>query len=289
MVLTNSSNINAMPLHSKPINNTILLGKYNFINCLPFNIPLENIPQNIIVSTYGTPNTINQLLNKGALNIGPMSSYEYIKDSSSYILLNDISISSQSTVGSVILFSNIKFEDLGGKNIAIAHTSSTSVKLLQLLIRTNCKTDATYTLHQYEKELTDLLKTYDAVLFIGDPALINSYNLSLNTSILQYDLAALWNKITGLPMVFGVWVAPKNWAQANKKSLEYVNQNLIQAKTSGLNQFFNLVLQKAKAETLLPEEVLIRYFKQQLNYDLTEIHKKSITHFTCQLEKNDLL
>lgn len=289
MVLTNSSNINAMPVHSKPINNTILLGKYNFINCLPFNIPLDNIPQKIIVSTYGTPNTINQLLNKGALNIGPMSSYEYLKNSSSYILLDDISISSQNTVGSVILFSNIKFEDLGGKNIAIAHTSSTSVKLLQLLIRTNCKTDATYTLHEYEKDLTDLLKTYDAVLFIGDPALINSYNSALNTSILQYDLAELWNKITDLPMVFGVWVAPKNWAQTNKKSLEYVNQNLIQAKTSGLNQFFDKVLQKAKTETLLPEDVLIKYFKQQLNYDLTEIHKKSITHFTCQLEKNDLL
>lgn len=289
MVLTNSSNRNKLISHTKPINKKILLGKYNFINCLPLNIPLNDIPQNIISSIYGTPNTINELLNKGALHIGPMSSYEYIKNSSKFILLKDISISSQSTVGSVILFSNLDFNDLGGKNIAIAHTSSTSVKLLQLLIKTKCKTDACYTIHKYETQLTDMLKIYDAVLFIGDPALTNSYKFVLDDSILQYDLAELWNKTTNLPMIFGVWVATKNWAETNPESLEYLNQKLINSKTTGLNTLFDEVLKKAKAETLLPEEVLNKYFKQQLNYDLTEIHKKSIKHFTCQLEKNNLL
>lgn len=289
MVLTDTSNINSRPSHSKPSNNTILLGKYNFINCLPLNIPLNHIPKNIISSTYGTPNTINNLLNKGALNIGPMSSYEYIKDASNYTLLKEVSISSQNTVGSVILFSNKNFKDLGGKNIAIAHTSSTSVKLLQLLIKIQCKTNASYTVHQYEKPLKDLLKTNDAVLFIGDPALTNSYKETSNASIIQYDLAKIWKEVTGYPMVFGVWVARNTWVQNNKKSLEYMNHKLIQAKISGLNQSFKEVLKQSITETHLPEDILIKYFKQQLSYELTEIHQKSIKHFTCQLEKNGLL
>ncbi|MGD9580567.1 MAG: menaquinone biosynthesis protein [Vampirovibrionia bacterium] len=270
-------------------NNKVLLGKYNFVNVLPINVPLDGLKLKNTISTYGTPNTINNLLNSGQLNAGPISLYEYLRYQEKYVLLNDISISSQKTVGSVILFSKTAIENLNNKKIGIAHTSSTSVKLLQLLIRVKCKTDSLYVVHKYEKDLTSLLNIYDAVLFIGDPALINNYNDNLDKNIIKYDLAEEWYKITGLPMTFGVWVASKNWSINNNKQLQSLNTDLINAKNEGLNNQYEKVLQIAKKETNLNEEILNIYFKQQLNYDLNDGNKKSITLFTSMLKDYKLI
>lgn len=276
-------------LPEKNLATPIKLGKYSFLNCLPINLPIEIIPDNIITSTFGTPEVINNLLNQDKLHVGPISSYEYLRDKDKYVLLNDISISSQKEVGSVILFSNLNFNDLKNKKIAVAHTSSTSVKLLQLLLIKSTGFRANFTVHHYEKPLEEYLKIYDAVLYIGDPALVASIKIKSHQNIITYDLAELWHNSTGLPMVFGVWVALKSWASQNNDAFEYVNNSLIKAKELGLNQYFHKIISKAKSESGLAEDILVNYYKNQLSYDFSRLQKQSLEYYCCQLKENNLL
>lgn len=271
------------------INKTIKLGKYNFINCLPVNLPMEYMSEDLIQSTYGTPEVINKAMFEGKIHVGPISSYEYLKNKDKYILLKDISISSQKSVGSVMLFSNFNFNELTKKNIAVAHTSSTSVRLLELLIRMFNTHSANFTKHYYEKDIFEQLKTFDAVLYIGDPALLIAYKLKNQNMIKVYDLAQKWYEQTNLPMVFGVWVASKSWAENNPDTLKFVNDCLINSKHLGLNQLFNNVIRKANQLSNLPETVLVNYFKNQLSYDFSELQQLSLDQFNCQLQQNILL
>ncbi|MEW5819453.1 MAG: menaquinone biosynthesis protein [Cyanobacteriota bacterium] len=268
---------------------TIILGKYNFINCLPLNLPLEDIPEKIIQPVFGVPNVINKLLYDGIINIGPISSYDYLKNKEKYALLKDISISSQKTVGSVILFSNIPLEDLANKTIAVAHTSSTSIRLLNLLIKIKTKQSAKLVTHYYEQGLQSLLNLFDAILYIGDPALNATYKENNNNNIIIYDLAEEWYKITNMPMVFGIWVAYKDWAVKNPEALEFINHCLSKSKELSFNLLFNDLIENASRSVNLPNEILVNYYKNQLSYDFSDIQKQALEQFHCQLSENDLL
>jgi chorismate dehydratase len=272
-----------------PIKKAIKLGKYSFCNCLPINLPMEHFQDTLIQGYTGTPEAINSLLIEGKIHAGPVSSYEYLKHKEQLLLMNDISISSQKEVGSVILFSKYSFEELGKKTIAVAYTSSTSVKLLQLLLITLAKARANFVVHYYDHSVEEYLKTYDAVLYIGDPALQSAYNLRENEIIKQYDLAGLWVSLYNLPAVFGVWVATRRWADQNPELFYFLNQSLNNAKEKGLTVDFDKVVSQAIDQLKLPEAFIVQYFKERLSYNLTDIHQQSLELYYCQLKQNGLI
>jgi chorismate dehydratase len=267
----------------------IKLGKYKFLNCLPVNLPMEVIPESLIESHFGTPELLNHMLIENKIMAGPISTFEYLKYREKFCLISDISISSRQKVGSVILFSHFCFEDLAKKNIAVAFTSSTSVKLLQILINSISGERARLTVHYYEHSVEDYLQTYDGVLFIGDPALLSAWRLREQNKIFAYDLAELWYTLTGLPAVFGVWVANKSWAENNPEEFTYICNTLIKAKNMGLVSCYGDVLLRAVKLSGLPETLLNHYYKQQLSYELSANHLEAIDKYYCQLKKNNLI
>lgn len=267
----------------------INLGMYNFLNCLPIALPLDNIPENIILKQFGTPNMFNRYLSEGIVDVTPVSTYEYLKNKHKYQLLNGLSINAKGQVGSVMLFSKYEFEELKNKKIALTNTSSTSVSLLKIIFKKVLKDIPDLYIHKNEKTAREYLKEYDAVLLIGDPALIANYKLKNDKNIIIYDLATLWKEYTTFDPVFCVWCALKTWAEKYNNSYEFINECLIKSKTLGLNQMYDKVIIQAATISDLPKEYLDNYYKNQLCYDFEEAQMVSIKYYYTQLKENNLL
>lgn len=267
----------------------ISIGQINFLNCLPVNYSFRTWGLENIVLSDGYPSLINQLMEDQQIHIAPISSIEYLKNQDKYSLIDTISISSFGEAGSVVLFSNFEFNELEGKKIGIPYTSATSIALLKVLLQENKinLNNVKFSLHKYETGLDEMLKgDYDAVLFIGDPALVA--NIQYQDKFLKYDLGKLWFDKTGYPMVFGTWVAQSDWKICYGDDFDRISFLLNKAVDAGLNMYLNEIIELA-AESLKLEKIHIKkYLRDNINYTFTDQHKHSLKlfqNFYFNLEK----
>lgn len=207
------------------------LGYLDFINCLPvyYGI-LEGKIEIKAQIIKGLPNRLNALLAAGDIDISPISSIEYARHQNEYLLLPDICLNSEGPVKSVVLVSKFPIEMLEGKSIALPTTSATSHVLLKILLS---HLDVTYEIKP--PEINSMLNGSDAALLIGDDAL----RIMKTNDLFLYDLAELWQKKTGFPIVFAVWAVRKDYirklpnsgiiddiAHSLRKSLSYGLANI---------------------------------------------------------------
>jgi len=258
----------------------ISIGLINFINCLPINHTLEKWAHENIVLSWGHPVLINHLVSSAQVQVAPVSAYEYLTNEKDYILIKEACITSDAECGSVILFSNYKFEDLAGKRIGIPHNSATSINMLKILLKEkNIPLESiNFSMHKYKSALPEALNSeFDAVLYIGDQALACRYKY--NDKFYQYDLGTLWKEATGLPPVFGTWVARADWATAHKDDFEWVKFLINKAVEAGLGVYFNEVIQKAASDMDLPEYFIEDYLTAKIKYNFTSVHEQSLKLF----------
>jgi chorismate dehydratase len=271
----------------KTSNKKISIGLINFTNCLPINYALEKTSEGQLLFSRGYPALINQLMHAGQVHVAPMSSIEFLQNQKDYVLIKNACITSDAECGSVILFSNFKFEDLEGKNIAIPNDSATSIAMLKVLLKekgVDLKS-INFSIHKYEFKIQEALKKYDAVLQIGDAALVSRYNSENNTDFYQYDLGRVWKEITGFAPVFGTWAARADWANANKDSFEELNLLITKAVEAGLGVYFNEVVQIAAENLDLPQEYIKDYLTAKIKYKFGVEQEKSLLLFNRLYER----
>lgn len=258
----------------------INLGAINFTNCLPVNYPMYKWAFDRLIMKEGYPVLINQLMRDKKIHAGPISSIEYIKNSDKYTLIEGPCISSDGEVGSVMLFSSYDFEDLEGKTVGVPYTSSSSTALLKILLDKHGLdlSKIKFQVHKYESSLIESLNgQYDAILYIGDPALISNVNHKKQFKI--YDLGKMWKEFTGYPMVFGTWVAWSDWAFSQKDDFEWLCFILDKAVDAGLNIYLNEIINIASNSLKLDKTHIEDYLTCKINYKFTERHKKSLKLF----------
>ena len=122
----------------------LILGQVDFINCLPVNLPIELNEVNInakIVSSV--PSKLNQMILKDEIDIAPVSSVTYIENKDKLIPVGDLCIASDGPADSVLLFSKLPIGELGKAKIALSQASSTSNRLLEIILndflKLNCE------------------------------------------------------------------------------------------------------------------------------------------------------
>lgn len=121
-------------------------------------------------------------------------------------------VASCDAVESVMLFSKHSWKDLGKEHkIYLSTHSETSIRLLHILLRRRKRDNV-----GIPKPVLDI-NDADAVLLIGDDALAFADSGSFKFA---YDLAGLWYKAMGKPMVFARWVVNKNTGKGVKDALE---------------------------------------------------------------------
>ena len=240
------------------------VGYIDYLNSLPVYHGLETgavpMPAGMRL-VKAPPTTLNAALSAGELDVSPVSSVHYARHADELVLLPDLSINSTGFVHSVCLFYRNSVESLKGGRVCVTGESATSHVLLRILLENRLGFEVERV--QGDADLEDVGHRYEGALLIGDSALraVLAYpNLG------RLDLAEEWTRWTGLPMVFAVWAARKEFAQRDPDGLRAAHQALLAGKAWGRAHRADVV-DLARRRLFLSRAFMDRYFRD-LNYDL---------------------
>ena len=174
------------------------IGRVAFMNCDPLFLQLSDD-----WSVLSAPPSwlTGHLLRRDCI-IAPIPAADYAKNSEELILLPDLGICSKGEVGSVLLFGSKPLNEM--ESIALPSDSSSSVALIKYILRYN-KLNPKLTV--MGPDIDRMLESSDGALIIGDRALDAS---AMHPDKVVLDLGLEWQKITGNPMVFGVFATRKD-------------------------------------------------------------------------------
>ena len=245
------------------------IGWINYINTYPFNFEFTGIkPDFEYTLIKGVPSKINKLLREKKINAGCISSAEYLENKDKYVLLNNLSISANSEVFSVAIFSNVEISKVN--TVYLSKASKSSRYLAKIFLEIFLNKNVNYKdLENYE----NIEKK--TVLLIGDNAIKFSKKFKY-----VYDLSKIWKEYTGYPFVFAVWAVDKEFFIKNKSLILSLEDILTKSKAkffSNLNYFINKI-------DFEDENFLKKYFNS-LNYDLSATHLESLEMFEKYIKK----
>lgn len=251
------------------------LGSIEFINSLPVDLGIlsKNVPLNAQI-TQGTPMRLNELLLKGEIDISPVSLFWFATHSDKFYLLPDLSITSESAVHSVLLFSRCPLKELKGKKIAVTEKGSTTPVLLEIICRK--KYGFTPCLETVNANFGEIPTGFDAILLIGDEALCAKERHGDNPLYIT-DLAEEWKSWTGASFVFAVWAVRRDFFAGYPDAVFAAREALVKSRDWGLENLEE-VMRRSREKTELSEEILRTYFSS-LRYDLGESARHGIQLF----------
>lgn len=219
-------------LHSQNI-----IGRVSYLNTLPFFKYLDNREYKIFPAP---PRQLGQLFKEGNIDAGIVSLVDYFDRENDFTFLN-YGIVGNKNVKSVILYSKYPIEKLDKKNIAVTDETSTSFRLLQVLLEMKYGLDVIYVREKISTREKNL-PNFDAFLTIGDDAL-RFMKHKLEGFDYTYDLAQLWYEWKQLPFVFALWAVKKDLSQQKIKALdELLNDalNKFFLNKTQIEQFYNV-------------------------------------------------
>jgi len=265
------------------------VGRIPYINCYPV---YGGIDRGIVALDAtlvdGIPSALNRYMAQGALDISVISAVEYARDTARYLLLPDLAISCDGPVRSVMLFSRVPAERLGGRRVLVTRSSMTSVVLLELLFEHVWKARPLFV--PADAEIADLARAeqpeHDARLIIGDAALLLSSGACdrARDYPFAYDLGATWKEWTGLPFVFAVWAARRD---ARGATVQAVHRGLLDSRAWGLEHLDELA-REAHRRTGVAERTCREYLGD-LDYALSYRHLAGLTDFFRRLAQEGLV
>ena len=191
------------------------LGRISYLNVLPVYHALESgrVPHNYEL-VYGPPATLNDLMAQGHMLAASTSCIEYARRPERYKLLRNLAIGSNGAVQSVLLLSRTPIEKLDRASVLVSAETHTSAALLRILLKERFM----FSVSWQTGSATELVATGNppaAFLAIGDEALRLRRHPEYPYCL---DLGDAWMQWTGLPFIFGVWVADERalaqWPQA---------------------------------------------------------------------------
>lgn len=262
------------------------IGRIPYANLYPIFYYLDNkCDKSSYTFVKGVPSKLNQLLSEGALDISPSSSIAYLRNKDRYLILPWFSISSYGPINSIFLFSKFPLNALGGKTIALSSESETSVALLKIILKefvsVKCKF-VTVT----RRSVGSLLESFSAVLHIGDTAMSEARKLKdkkIKERTLTYDLGELWDKYTGLPCVYALWVVRRKSVSQKKGLIQQLSGDLADANRYSSGNYRQIAKTAPQTEWLTEKE-LVNYWKI-ISYDFTEKHLEGLKLFEKYAKK----
>ncbi len=242
------------------------LGSIAFINSLPVDLAIAKgiVPANVEIAS-GSPAVLNEKILRGELEISPVSVFWYAQHQKKFILLLDLSISSESGVMSVLLFSRYRLEEMKGRRIAWTGEGRTTPALLEMI----CRLCYGFT-PQFKLTLSGaggIPEDCDALLLIGDQALVMKERLA-DSGFHILDLAEHWKAWTKKPIVFAVWAVRRDFFLDHPDEVLQIHKAILKSKQWGLAHLSD-VIEEAKNKTGLSETILKSYFSH-LSYDFDE-------------------
>lgn len=250
------------------------IGRIAYANCTPiFHALKEQFPNGDYQYVEGVPARLNALLAAGDIDVCPSSSIAYALNPDRYLIIPELSISSCGPVQSVLLFSAVRIEELGGREVLLTAESATSVNLLKIILKLRYGCDCTFSVTN--RTLGEALQEAPAVLLIGDTAL-RSLQSASGTHV--YDLGELWHDWTGTPFVFALWLASRKAFAMHADELTCLAGQLRQSKAYALANLESIA--DASPDTVwMGRNRLLEYWRGNLSYDLGREHCDGLNRF----------
>lgn len=213
------------------------------------------------------PSKIGQMLINGEVDMGlvPVAVIPKMKE---WHIVSDYVIAAENDVASVGLFSQVPIENID--TVLLDYQSRTSVNLCKILMQFHWKKEVKFILTS--GEFSDQIKGNTAGVIIGDRAL-----KALGDFPYFYDFAREWRNMTGLPFVFAAWIA-------NKPIPQYIVDVFNAACLEGKNNLPEII-----AQYDFPYYDLEKYFKENIDYRLTDDMRKGLDLYLGYLQKIDLV
>jgi chorismate dehydratase len=174
----------------------IRLGAVDYLNARPLVYGLE-LRNDLFTVRFDAPSKCAALLHEGSIDVGMIPTIEYLRGAD-YRIVPDVGIVSNGPVASVAVFSTKPLDQV--RTIAADTSSRTSSALLRILCFEVFGIDAAF--EPMPPDIPAMLRSCDAALVIGDPALFYDHAAS---GVFRTDLGEQWTAFTGLPFVWAFW------------------------------------------------------------------------------------
>jgi len=200
----------------------VRVGRIEFVNCFPLyhHFERELASRGVRAEIVGGyPAALNEMLVKGEIDVALPSSIAFARDADQLVLLPQVSISSFGAVDSIQLFARTPPSRI--RRVALTEKSATSICLLKVLCR---EWGIEPEFAPRRGPLSEVLEDFDALLLIGDEAL---HLLRVEAYPHHFDLGEEWMKVTGLPMVYAVCAARRDFARARPEAAAAVGAALL--------------------------------------------------------------
>ncbi|HEY9392039.1 MAG TPA: menaquinone biosynthesis protein [Mycobacteriales bacterium] len=222
------------------------VGHIQFLNCLP--IYWGMVQNKVLLDvelTKDTPDNLNEALVRGDLDIAPISLVEYLRHAAELVVLPDIAVGSDGPVLSVNLVSQVPLAELDGARVALGSTSRTGVTLARLWLAEVHGVKPDY--FRCPPDLGAMMQEAPAAVLIGDAALRALYEAP-RRGLRVYDLGQQWREWTGLPMVFAVWAARREFVERHPGQVKDVHEAFLDSRDRALEQIDQVAAQAARWE-----------------------------------------
>jgi len=241
----------------------IKISAVKYANTYPFIYGLteSGFEKKVILETDHPSDCAAKLItDKVDIGLIPVASLPLIKD---YQIISDFCIGANGNVRTVLLLSNVPFEDV--RSVYLDYRSRSSINLTKVLAKNFWKREFNWINTSKEFDFLNI-GLDEAVVLIGDQCFEfeNSYKHKI-------DLAGEWVKFTGLPFVFACWTANK------LMELSFVDE-FNDALRLGVNNI-NAVVEKFGKTGIITGIVLKNYLTKNIDFNLDDEKKKGLKLF----------
>jgi chorismate dehydratase len=221
-------------------------------------------------------------LARGDLDVALVSSFEFLRNPI-YWIVDDVSISSAGPVYSVVVAHRSEISEVD--EVEIDPASETSGNLLRCLLTeaqlTPCfarrSTSSTASSVRQSDGLVPW-RARTARLLIGDQAI--RFRQHHADEFRFWDLGEQWDRLTGLPFVYALWLVRPEVTDAEKiadRLRALRDQNL-----AGIDKLIT-------GEEDFDREFCVRYYEKYLRFNFGEKEKKGLRAFQKLCQKHGLL
>lgn len=182
---------------------------------------------------------------------------EFLRNADQLVAFPDIAVGCDGPVMSCVIVSQVPLEQLDGARVALGSTSRTSVRLAQLLLSEQYGVRPDY--YTCPPDLSVMMQEADAAVLIGDAALRASLHDAPRLGLTVHDLGHMWKEWTGLPFVFAVWAARKDYLAREPAVVREVHEAFLSSRDVSLEEVTKVAEQAARWEAF-DAELLERYF-----------------------------
>ncbi len=261
----------------------IPVGKISYINASPVYYGLDHgLVPTWMEMVPEVPCVLNQKIIAGQVKVSPISAAFYAMNHKELVLLPDLSISCHGRVLSVILASHFPIDELNGKKVVFSVESASAASFLKMIFR---KKNIFPDYHTADvSNGRKISSSCDAVLVIGDTALINPWNDMFEFCI---DLGQLWYDMNQMPFVFAVWAVKRSFAEKFPDIVGKIHGLLLESRAEGYLNIDRVI--DAGQKKLNLERSFVRKYFDLLYCDLDDRKIKAMAMFFDSLLEQGVL